>query len=81
MQIKLFRISDRFQNFSVVKSVNFAENLNYHPYLVETHPYLVETFLTLKDPFISKSCVEMKIELNFYCHTSSWCLKRFYEGL
>ena len=70
MQIKLFRISDRFQNFSVVKSVNFVENLNYHLYLVETHPYLVETFLTLKDPFFSKSCVEMKIESNFHIHTS-----------
>ena len=22
-----------------------------------------------------------KINLNFYFHTSSWCLKRFYEGL
>ena len=37
--------------------------------------------LTLKDPFISKSCIEIKIELNFYFHTSLWCLKRFYEGL
>ena len=24
---------------------------------------------------------EIKIELNFYFHTSLWCLKRFYEGL
>ena len=38
-------------------------------------------FLTLKDPFISESCIEIKIELNFYFHTSLWCLKRFYEGL
>ena len=22
-----------------------------------------------------------KIKLNFYFHTSSWCLKRYYEGL
>ena len=35
--------------------------------------------LTLKDPFISESCVEIKIELNFYFHTFLWCLKRFYE--
>ena len=27
-------------------------------------------FLTLKDPFISKSCIEIKIELKFYFHTS-----------
>ena len=38
-------------------------------------------FLTLKDPSISESCIEIKIELNFYFHTSLWCLKRFYEGL
>ena len=25
--------------------------------------------LTLKDPFISESCIEIKIELNFYFHT------------
>ena len=37
--------------------------------------------LTLTDPFISESCIEMKIELNFYVHTSLWCLKRVYEGL
>ena len=39
---------------------------------------LVVFFLTLKDPFISKSCIEIKVELNFYFHTSLWCLKRFY---
>ena len=37
--------------------------------------------LTLKDPLISESCIEITIELNFYFHTSLWCLKRFYEGL
>ena len=31
--------------------------------------------LTLKDPFIYESCIEIKIELNFYFHTSLWCLK------
>ena len=33
--------------------------------------------LTLKDSFISESCIEIKIELNFYFHTFLWCLKRF----
>ena len=37
--------------------------------------------LTLKDPLISESCIEITIELNFYFHTSLWYLKRFYEGL
>ena len=37
--------------------------------------------LTIKDPFISESCIEIKIELKFYFHTSLWSLKRFYEDL
>ena len=37
--------------------------------------------LNLKDPFISESYIEIKIELNFYFCTSLWCLKSFYEGL
>ena len=37
-------------------------------------------FLTLKGLCISESCIEIKIKLNFYFHTSLWCLKRFYEG-
>ena len=37
--------------------------------------------LTLKDPIISESCIEIKSELNFYFHTSLWCLKQFYEGM
>ena len=37
--------------------------------------------LTLPAPFILESCSKIKIDLNFYFHTSLWCLKRFYEGL
>ena len=37
--------------------------------------------LTLSVPCFSESCIEITIKLNFYFHTSSWCLKRFYEGL
>ena len=37
--------------------------------------------LILPVPCISESCIEIKIKLNFYFHTSLWCLKRFYEGL
>ena len=29
----------------------------------------------------SDSCIEIKIKLNVYFHTSLWCLKSFYEGL
>ena len=31
-------------------------------------------------PCIPESRIEIKIKLNFYFHTSLWCLKRFYEG-
>ena len=37
--------------------------------------------LTLPVPCISESCIEIKIKLNFYFQASSWCLKRFYEGI
>ena len=37
--------------------------------------------LTLSVTCISESCIKSKISLNFYFHTSLWCLKRFYEGL
>ena len=49
-------------------------------YLYSKLPY-VDVYLTLKDPIISESCIEIKIKLNFYFHTSLWCLKRIYEGL
>ena len=39
------------------------------------------THLTLPTPCISESCIKIKINLNFYFHTSLRCLKRFYEGL
>ena len=31
---------------------------------------------TLPAPCISESCIKIKINLNFYFHTSLWCLKR-----
>ena len=37
--------------------------------------------LTLPVSRISESCIKIKINLNFYFHTSLWYLKEFYEGL
>ena len=37
--------------------------------------------LTFPVLYISESCIETKINLNFYFHTSLWRPKRFYEGL
>ena len=39
---------------------------------------LLTIFLVL---CISESCIEIRFNLNFYFHTSLWCLKRFCEGL
>ena len=41
----------------------------------------LDIILTLPAPFISESCIKIKINLNFYFHTSLWCLKNLYEGL
>ena len=35
----------------------------------------------LFNPSRANSGRREKINLNFYFHTSLWCLKRFYEGL
>ena len=35
---------------------------------------------TLPAPWITESCIEIKINLNFYYHPSMWCLERFFEG-
>ena len=37
--------------------------------------------LTFSSPSISESCIEIKINLNFYFHGSLWCFKRFYKDL
>ena len=39
------------------------------------------TSITLPALCISESCIEIKIDLVFYFHTSLWCLRRFCEGL
>ena len=36
--------------------------------------------LTLPAPCNSESCIEIKIMLNFYFHTSLWCLKMPFEA-
>ena len=36
--------------------------------------YILLGFLTLPAPSISESCIEIKIKLKFYFHTSLWCL-------
>ena len=42
---------------------------------------LHQIILTLLVPCHSESYTKIKVNLNFYFHTSSQCLKRIYEGL
>ena len=80
-KIYLF-IGDKFQTFVSDELNNFlsSNDINWKYILFPWWGGFYKC-LTLKDPFISESCIEIKIKLNFYFHTSLWCLKRFYEGL
>ena len=53
--------------------------------LVQMQPFVSALYrklsITLTVPCISESCIEIKIKLNCYFHTSLWCLKRYYEDL
>ena len=51
-----------------------------HSYFQHSNRKLIST-LILPNPGIPESCFNIKIDLNFYFHTSLWCLKRFYEEL
>ena len=54
--------------------------ISFFPFLVASSPFITSSGLTLNVSCISESCIDIKIKLNFYFHTSLWCLKRFYEG-
>ena len=43
---------------------------NFHKIIKNPNVILRRINLTLKDQFISESCIEITIELNFYSHTS-----------
>ena len=80
-----------FQRWKVIEKfvnlVHYRQKLIYtwisflNPYWLEQNKPFSSTNLTLPAPFISESCIKIKINLNFHFYTSLWCLKRFYEGL
>ena len=55
-------------------------SINVIPQIIFSTFHSIAFSLTVPVPCISESCVKIKINLNFYFHTSLWCLKRFYEG-
>ena len=68
-----------FQSPSEVH-VTVAKNISVYFLVRKILPHQLPK-LTLPFPGISESCIKIKINLNFYFHTSLWCLKRFYEDL
>ena len=66
---------NRGEEYKMILSIIYCSQNENHP----QNLYLHLEPLTLKDLFISESCIEINIELNFYFHTSLWCFKRFYE--
>ena len=67
-----------FDNFDGDKALFiFAKVAEIYVVLFWLNFSLVFTVLTLPVPYISESCTEKKKKkLNFYFHTSLWCLKR-----
>ena len=59
---------------------SYNKRHNYLEDMAATYSRLTKRPFTLPTPCISESCIEIKINLNFYFHTSLRCLKRFYEG-
>ena len=57
------------------------KDLSYQLVLSMLTPYHYRQILTLPALYFAQSCTKTKINLNFYFHTSLWCLKRFYEDL
>ena len=60
---------------------NFLKsNLRFTIYFGES-PHIDSSHLTRPILYISENCIEIKFNLDFLFHTSSWCRKRFYQGL
>ena len=71
------------RNFAVCDSLKHLNcHLKMFPNFASALVFNEQTHvLILPAPCISESCVKIRINVNFYFHTSLWCLKRFYEGL
>ena len=68
-----------FTKFVVIWTIFQLKSRKLHKYCKRL--FQISFYLTLPVLCISESCIEIKINLSFYFHTSLWCLKRFYEGL
>ena len=59
--------------------LNYFSRSSIWPFLLCNHLNSL-IYLTFPVLCISESCIEIKINLNFYFHTSLWCRNSFYEG-
>ena len=76
----LSQLPDKWEVFLTDGSVSsihgFSDSKILRDYVIK-----ITSNLSLIVPYISESCIKIKIKLNFYFHTSLWCLRRFYEDL
>ena len=76
----LSQLRDKWEVFLTDGSVSsihgFSDSKILRDYVIK-----ITSNLSLIVPYISESCIKIKIKLNFYFHTSLWCLRRFYEDL
>ena len=71
--------------FSFSNSLGFLHILWYIPktrvMFLNNDEFWMSFHVPLPAPYISESCIKIKVNLNIYFRTSLWCFKRFYEGL
>ena len=66
------------RNKSLIKFLGFVLGIRLS---YRSNRYLLKSCFQSINPLRPNPRRRKKIKLNFYFHTSLWCLKRFYEGL
>ena len=69
---------DELHEVCFLKSI---QHLNFLDSASSIYEFWFMLSLTFHAPCISESCTTIKIDSNFYFHTSLWSLKSFYESL
>ena len=76
----LSQLPDKWEVFLTDGSVSsihgFSDSKILRDYVIK-----ITSNLSLNVPYISESCIKVKIKLNFYFHTSLSRRERFYEDL
>ena len=78
---QFFFFSCLFYSWYITLPVHHCDELIYYDVYLRDCLQILQLILTLPAPCISKGGIKIKVNVNFYFHTTLWCLKRFYEGL